>query len=265
MLLKCHQALRLVPTELIDATCRRIMGCLSYQVVKLGFESHEDQMLRRAMLSELPITSRKWRKYAQYVVQRPQLTEDEREKREEQRKRMELGEDIPEAELIKEPEAYEERLYKLDEFEDEGHALEEFLLSLNDYQDLAKAKAEKWKDAVTLLQEQISEGEEAGAQLKEAISARVEFWEQLKLSKPAAQLTALIQARAAGTGNPRFMEFCCKCARRALETGDYPSFAELAEQLREGAKPAGDDEAAVETRVNERLEYLGKDIVRKQR
>ena len=37
-------------------------------------------MLRRAMISELPITSRRWRKYAQYVIQRPQLTEEEREK-----------------------------------------------------------------------------------------------------------------------------------------------------------------------------------------
>jgi len=40
-------------------------------------------MLRRAMISELPITSRKWRRYAQYVVQTPQLTVEEREKREE--------------------------------------------------------------------------------------------------------------------------------------------------------------------------------------
>ena len=80
VLLKCHQALRLVPTELVDANSRRIMGCLSYQVIKLGFESSEDKMLRRAMISELPITSRKWRRYAQYVVQKPQLTQEEKEK-----------------------------------------------------------------------------------------------------------------------------------------------------------------------------------------
>ena len=52
---------------------------------------------------------------------------------------------------MREPEAYEERLYKLDEFEDEGHALEEFLLSLTDFQDIVKAKTEKWKEAVTSL------------------------------------------------------------------------------------------------------------------
>ena len=149
VLLKCHQALRLVPQELVDANCRRILGCLSYQVVKLGYETSEDQMLRRAMISELPIASRKWRRYAQYVVQRPQLTEEEKEKQEEQQKRVELGEEIPAEEMIKDPEPYEERLYKLDEFEDEGHALEEFLLSLMDFQDIVKAKAEKWKDAIT--------------------------------------------------------------------------------------------------------------------
>jgi hypothetical protein len=53
-------------------------------VVKLGFETSEDQMLRRAMISELPISSRKWRRYAQYVVQTPALSEDEKEKKEEQ-------------------------------------------------------------------------------------------------------------------------------------------------------------------------------------
>lgn len=53
---------------------------------------------------------------------------------------------MPAEELIKDPEPYEERLVKLDEFEDEGHALEEFLLSLMDYQDVVKAKAEKWKE-----------------------------------------------------------------------------------------------------------------------
>ena len=127
------------------------MGCLSYQVIKLGFETSEDKMLRRAMISELPINSRKWRKYVQYVVQRPQLTDDEREKLEEQQKRIEQGAEIPEEELIKEPEAYEEQLAKLDEFEDEGKALEEFMISLIDFQDIIKVKTEKWKEAVSQL------------------------------------------------------------------------------------------------------------------
>ena len=68
VLLKCHQALRLVPEELIDANTRRVFGCLSFQVVRLAQETGEDAMLRKVMISELPITSRKWRRYAQYVV-----------------------------------------------------------------------------------------------------------------------------------------------------------------------------------------------------
>ena len=254
-----------MPVELVDANCRRILGCLSYQVVKLGYETSEDQMLRRAMISELPIASRKWRRYAQYVVQRPQLSEEEKERQEEQQKRIELGEEIPAEELVKDPEPYEERLYKLDEFEDEGHAVEEFLLSLNEFQDVVKAKAEKWKESIASLQSQISGGEEATAGLRDAVSAKVDFWEQVKLVKPAAQLTALIQAHDSGAENPRYLEFCCKCIRRAMETGDYQSFEELGQRVREGVKVAEDDEAAVETRLNERLEYLDKDIVRKQR
>ena len=30
VLLKCHQALRLVPSELFDANCRSILGCISF-------------------------------------------------------------------------------------------------------------------------------------------------------------------------------------------------------------------------------------------
>ena len=64
VLMKCHQALRLIPEELIDANTRRVLGCLSFQVVRLSQENGEDGMLRKVMISELPITSRKWRRYA---------------------------------------------------------------------------------------------------------------------------------------------------------------------------------------------------------
>ena len=103
------------------------------------------------------------------------------------------------------------------------------------------------------------------ADLKEKVAARVDFWEQVKLNKPSAQLGTLIQANDAGNVNPRYLEFCCKCVRRAMEIGDYQSFEELGQRLKEGIKVPEEDEATIETRVNERLEYLDKDIVRKQR
>ena len=30
ILVKCHQAIRLVPADMIDSTCRRILSCLSF-------------------------------------------------------------------------------------------------------------------------------------------------------------------------------------------------------------------------------------------
>ena len=81
--LKYHQALKQVPQELFDSNYRRILGCLSYQVIKLGHETWENPMLHRAMISELPITSRKWQFYAQYVIQRPMLTDELKEKQKE--------------------------------------------------------------------------------------------------------------------------------------------------------------------------------------
>lgn len=47
--------------------------------------------------------------------------------------------------MIREPEPYEEKVIKADEFELEGASFEEFLLSLIDYQDVVKAKLERWK------------------------------------------------------------------------------------------------------------------------
>ena len=165
------------------------------------------------------------------MIQRPQLTEEEQEKKEEQQKRQDLGEEIPAEDLIKDPEPYEERLYKIDEFEDEGQALEEFLCSLVEYQDVVKAKAEKWKDAIGGMMGEISNGEEATNLLKEQVSTKVEFWEQIKINKPSGQLTALLAANA-GEGevtNANYVEMCCKCVRRAMEIGDFTNFDELRE------------------------------------
>ena len=45
--------------------------------MRLGFQTNEEQMLRKVMLSELPINSRKWRKFATYLIKTPELTEEE--------------------------------------------------------------------------------------------------------------------------------------------------------------------------------------------
>ena len=54
VLFKCHQVCRVIPQDLIDSNLRRVIGCLSYQIMRLGFEYAEDDNLKRVMLSELP-------------------------------------------------------------------------------------------------------------------------------------------------------------------------------------------------------------------
>jgi hypothetical protein len=50
---------------------RKVIGCIGYQILKMGFETSEDDIFKKAMISELPINSRKWRKYVQHLVRRP--------------------------------------------------------------------------------------------------------------------------------------------------------------------------------------------------
>ena len=64
--------------------------------MRLGFQTNEEQMLRRVMLSELPINSRKWRKYATYKIKHPELTEEEKTLQEQQQAKLKNGEEVPE-------------------------------------------------------------------------------------------------------------------------------------------------------------------------
>ena len=53
--------------------------------------------------------------------------------------------------------------------------------------------------------------------------------------------------------------------RRALEIGEFENYLELANKIRTTINIPEDDAAYVENLINERLGYLDKDIVRKQR
>ena len=65
----------------------------------------------------------------------------------------------------------------------EGQGLEEFLLSLIDYQDLVKAKTERWKLQINRFQKQI--GNESVEKMKDELISVVEFWEGIKVNNPA--------------------------------------------------------------------------------
>lgn len=43
--------------------------------MRLSFQTNEEPLLKKVMLSELPINTRKWRKYSQFVLSYPKLNE----------------------------------------------------------------------------------------------------------------------------------------------------------------------------------------------
>ena len=62
--------------------------------------------------------------------------------------------------MIRDPEPYEEKNIKFGEFEVEGAALEEFLMTLGDYSDVVRAKTERWKILVSAFQKTASNGDQ---------------------------------------------------------------------------------------------------------
>jgi hypothetical protein len=219
----------LIPAELVDSVSRRIMACLSYQIVRLSLQTNEEAMLRRVMLSELPINTRKWRKYAQFVIKKGELSEADAKLREEQQEKLRNGETVPEEEIIDAPDSYEEKEFRLEEFEVEGKAFEELLLSMGNYTDVARAKGQRWKDLLGGLQGQITNGAETVEGEQNQITGLAEFWEGVKTTSAMAQLNTML---ASADKSKRHLEFCCKCVRRAMELPDV-NLEELATLLEE--------------------------------
>lgn len=58
-------------------------------MARICLESSEELLGKRAMISEIPIISRKWRRYAQFIITTPQLSNEDKEKQEDQLKRIE--------------------------------------------------------------------------------------------------------------------------------------------------------------------------------
>ena len=156
--------------------------------MRLGFQTNEEQMLRKVMLSELPINSRKWRKFATYIVKHRDLTEEEKALKEKHRVMISNHELIPADQLMKIPESTEDKHLKIAEFEPEGASFEEFLLSLGDYTDVVKAKTERWMKHLSSFGKQLTDSDLVIEEEKERITALVEFWEGVKVSNPIEQL-----------------------------------------------------------------------------
>lgn len=140
------------------------------------------------MLSELPINSRKWRKFATYKIKTPELTEEELALKEQQQLKLQNKEEVPEDQLVKDPEPFEEKHLQIKEFEPEGGSFEEFLLSLGDYTDVVKAKSERWKTLIAQYGRQITDAEVVLDEERERVTALVDFWEGVKVNNPIVQL-----------------------------------------------------------------------------
>lgn len=212
-----HQALRELPVELIDSVTRRVLACLTFQTVRMGFQTSEEPVLRKVMLSELPLNTRKWRKYATFVMQYPELSEDQKALQTVQKEKLAKGEEVPEGELIKETAPFDERHVMIDEFEVEGSALEEFLLSLGDFSDVVRAKVDRWKNLLSQFQKQLTNVEEVDHTQKK-LAEVVEFWDGVKTHNPLAHLQTIVANTEAG---PRQLEFACKTVRRAMEMPEF--------------------------------------------
>jgi hypothetical protein len=144
----------------------------------------------------------------------PKLDEQSIVLQNQQKQKILAGEKILDVDLIKDPEPIEVKHQKFAEFEVEGSALEEFLLTLGDYSDVVRAKSERWKSLVSSFQKSSSDGDQVVEKEQRALAEQVEFWDGLKINGPANLLS---QICAAVESSPRLLEFCCKCIRRAME------------------------------------------------
>ena len=80
-LVKCHEALRLIPNEQFDGSVRRAAACISYELVCLCMQNDEEPLARRALLSELSLAQRKWRTFSSSFTVHPQLSEEDQAKK----------------------------------------------------------------------------------------------------------------------------------------------------------------------------------------
>jgi hypothetical protein len=163
--------------------------------------------------------------------------------------------------LVKDPLPVEEKHFKFEEFESEGNALEEFLLTLGDYSDVVRAKTEKWYNMLLPFNKSATEGEKHVEAAQKKLKEQLEFWDGLKVNNAVVQLQ---QICAAVEASPRMLEFACKCIRRAMETPDF-KVDEIFDLLVNKVKIGANIEDDVQEMITKRTELLDQDIVLKQR
>ena len=140
------------------------------------------------------------------------------------------------------------------------------MLSLGDYTDVVKAKTEKWQKSITTFAKQLTDGEQVVEKEKDQLTGMVEFWDAVNSGNPITQLNALCDAANAegAPENANFIEFCCKCVRRAMELPET-DLNELATILVDKVSVSEEVSQRVNAILGERIEHLENDVVTKQR
>ena len=132
------------------------------------------------------------------------------------------------------------------------------MLQLGDYSDIVKQKTERWQKQIHLYSKQITDGDAMIEEEKERLQALVDFWEGVRNNNPIAQLQQICNSSDAD--NKRYLEFCCKCVRRAMELPET-DLDDLGKLLNDNVRTNPEDLMQVLEILENRVRNLDSDIV----
>ena len=132
------------------------------------------------------------------------------------------------------------------------------MLQLGDYSDIVKQKTERWQKQIHLYSKQITDGDAMIEEEKERLQALVDFWEGVRNNNPIAQLQQICNSSDAD--NKRYLEFCCKCVRRAMELPET-DLDDLGKLLNDNVRTNPEDLMQVLEILENRVRNLDTDIV----
>ena len=132
------------------------------------------------------------------------------------------------------------------------------MLQLGDYSDIVKQKTERWQKQIHLYNKQITDGDAMIEEEKERLQALVDFWEGVRNNNPIAQLQQICNSSDAD--NKRYLEFCCKCVRRAMELPET-DLDDLGKLLNDNVRTNPEDLMQVLEILENRVRNLDTDIV----
>jgi len=260
-LIKVYQALHQVPYPLWDSNLRKVASSIAFELTTSSIQSNELEMSRHALLSDIDLPTRHWHLKEDSYYETAELTaemEEARDKWLEYQRNPESTENPPVE--WHEPEPVLKYRYKIVELENEGSSLDEWLLTLKNYSEIAETKSQIWKNRLSKLlpyarpayTEQVSNMID---NIQSDIDNYVEFWKNIR-SDPK---TAFQKVQAASKDGERYLEFVCKAVRRLMEQGEI-TISQAGDMLKE-AVYSPEDVAVVEKVIEKRRQRFEADKV----